>query len=111
MTLTEQVKMLLGVTGTDKDTLLSLLCDTLMVQVKKYCRISDVSDMGLQGVMADLVVTRYRARGYGKEEAPKVLSSLSEGDVTLTYKTVQYDATGQLTDAEKKTLCQYRKLW
>lgn len=111
MTLTEQVKMLLGVTGTDKDALLSLLCDTLTAQVKKYCRVSDVSDAGLQGVMADIIVTRYRARGYGQEAAPKVLSGLSEGDVTLTYKTVQYDATGQLTDAEKKAFCPYRKLW
>lgn len=111
MELVEQVKTLLGVTGTDKDALLGLLCDTVTAQVKTYCRRSDVTDAGLQGLMADITVTRYRARGYGQEAAPKVLSGLSEGDVSLTYKTTQYDTTGELTDAEKKALAQYRKLW
>ncbi len=111
MTLLEQVKVLLGVTGTDKDALLSLLCDTVTKQVKSYCRVSDVTDTGLQGVMADMVVTRYRARGYGQEALPKVLSKLTEGDVSFTFDVVSYDTTGNLTDAEKKALCPYRKLW
>jgi hypothetical protein len=111
MKLLEQVKLLLGISGTDKDTLLTLLCDNVTAQVKTYCRISDVSDAGLQGIMADIVVTRYRARGYGQEATPKVLSGLSEGDVSFTYKAAQYETTGELTDAEKKALAQYRKLW
>lgn len=111
MTLLEQVKLLLGIIGTDKDALLGLLCDNMMAQVKTYCRLSNVSDVGLQGLMADMAVTRYRARGYGQEAAPKVLSGLSEGDVSFTYKTVQYDTAGELADTEKKALSQYRKLW
>lgn len=111
MTLLEQAKVLLGISGADKDALLNLLCNSVTAQVKTYCRISDVSDAGLQGLMADMVVTRYRARGYGQETAPKILSGLSEGDVSFTYKTTQYDTTGELTDAEKKALSQYRKLW
>lgn len=111
MTLLEQIKTLLGITNTDKDSLLALLCGNVTAQVKTYCRLSDVSDTGLQGIMADMVVTRYRARGYGQEAAPEVLSGLSEGDVSVTFKPVQYDATGNLTDAEKTALSQYRKLW
>ena len=111
MTLLEQVKLLLGITDTEKDALLSVLCDTVTEQVKTYCRISDVSDAGLQGLMADMVVTRYRARGYGQETQPKSLSKLTEGDVSFTFDVVQYDTTGNLTDAEKKALCPYRKLW
>jgi len=111
MTLLEQVKLLLGITDTDKDSLLGLLCDTVTAQVKAYCRLSDVTDAGLQGLMADMVVNRYRARGYGQEAVPKILSGLSEGDVSFTYKTTQYDTAGELTDAEKKALSQYRKLW
>ena len=111
MTLLEQVKTLLGITGTDKDALLTLLCDTLAAQVKKYCRLSDVSDAGLQGLMADMAVNRYRARGYGKEAAPKALSKLTEGDVSFTFNVVQYDTAGELTSAEKKALSQCRKLW
>lgn len=111
MELLEQVKLLLGISGTGKDALLGLLCDSVAAQVKAYCRLSDVSDAGLQGILADMAITRYRARGYGQEAAPKVLSGLSEGDVSFTYKTVQYDATGELTDAEKSVLSSYRKLW
>lgn len=111
MTLLEQVKTLLGITGTDKDALLELLCGNVTAQVKTYCHVADVSDSGLQGLMADMIVNRYRARGYGQEAAPKTLSELKEGDVSFTYKTVQYDTTGELTDAEKKALSQYRKLW
>lgn len=111
MTLLEQVKTLLGITSTEKDPLLNLLCDTATAQVKTYCRISDVSNAGLQGLMADIVVTRYRARGYGKEAAPKTLSKLTEADVSFTFETVQHDTTGELTDTEKKALSQYRKLW
>ena len=111
MTLLKQVEVLLGITDTGKEELLTLLCDTMTAQVKKHCRISDVSDLGLQGLMADMVVNRCRARGYGQEAAPKSLSKLTEGDVSFTYKTTQYDTTGELTDAEKKAVSQYRKLW
>jgi hypothetical protein len=111
MTLLEQVKALLGISGADRDALLGLLCDNVTAQVKSYCRLTDASDAGLQGLIADMAVNRYRARGYGQEAAPKVLSGLSEGDVSFTYKTVQYDVTGGLTDVEKNALSQYRKLW
>ena len=111
MTLLEQVKVLLGVSDTDKDALLGLLCDNVTAQVKTYCRLSDVSNAGLQGLMADAVVTRYRARGYGQEAAPKTVSSISEGDVSISFKSAQYDTTGELTDAEKQALSQYRRMW
>lgn len=111
MTLLEQVKVLLGIVGIEKDALLGLLCDTVAEQTKTYCRISNVSSIGLQGLMADIVVSRYRACGYGQEAAPKTVSSISEGDVSVSFKTVQYEATGQLTEPEKKMLAQYRRLW
>lgn len=111
MTLLEQVKLLLGITGTEKDALLSVLCDTVTEQVKTYCRLSDVSGAGLQSLMADMVVNRYRARRYGQEEAPKVVSSISEGDTSLSYKTTQSAVNGELTEDDRQALSPYRKLW
>lgn len=111
MTLMEQVKILLGIAGTDKDTLLSLLCDNVTAQVKTYCRLSNVANTGLQGNMAEMVVTRFRARGYGQDATPKTVSKLTEGDVSLTFDVTQYNATGELTDTEKKELSQYRRMW
>lgn len=37
MTLLEQVKAILGISGIDKDALLNLLCDNVTAQVKTYC--------------------------------------------------------------------------
>ena len=111
MTLLEQVKLLLGIRDTEKDALLSVLCDTVVEQVKTYCRLSDVSGAGLQGLMADMVVSRYRARGYGQEAEPKVVSSISEGDTSISYKTTQPTVSGELTEDDRRALAQYRKLW
>lgn len=111
MTLLEQVKLLLGIRDTEKDALLSVLCDTVTEQVKTYCRLSDVSGAGLQGLMADMVVSRYRARGYGQEAEPKVVSSISEGDTSLSYKTTQSVASVELTEDDWQALSPYRKLW
>ena len=113
MDLLAQVKMLLGIADIDtsKDGVINFLITRVSADVKKFCRISDVSSDELQALIADMVVTRYRARGYGKETAPQVLSSIAEGDVTLQFKTTQYNATSELTDAEKSALVPYRKLW
>lgn len=111
MTLLEQVKLLLGITNTERDALLSLLCDTVTAQVKTYCRITDVSNTGLQGIMADMVVSHYRSQEYGQEAAPKVVSSISEGDTSISYKTAQPTVSGELTDDDRRALAQYRKLW
>lgn len=103
--------MLLGITSVDNDALLALLCDNVTAQVKTYCHIADASNTGLQGVMADMVVNRYRSRGYGQEAEPKVVSSISEGDTSISYKTIQTGTNGELTDDDRRALAQYRKLW
>lgn len=110
LTQLEQIKMLLGITGTDKDALLGYLIDSVNTEIKAYCRIPVIPD-GLLPVINDFVVDRYRARGYGKEVAPKTVSSVSEGDVTVQYKTTQYNVTSELTDTEKQRLVPYRRLW
>lgn len=111
MTLLEQVKLLLGIRDTEKDALLSVLCDTVTEQVKAYCHLTNVSGAGLQGLMADMVVSRYRACGYGQEAEPKVVSSISEGDTSLSYKTTQSAASVELTEDDWQALSPYRKLW
>lgn len=111
MTLLEQVKLLLGITDTDKDSLLGLLCDTVTAQVKAYCRLSDVADTGLQGIIADMVVNRYRSRGYGKADNPRTVTAVTEGDTKLGFAVTTYADAGALTDNECAALKPYRKLW
>lgn len=111
MTLLEQVKLLLGITDTEKDALLSLLCDAVTAQVKTYCRITDVTGTGLQSVIADMVVNRYRSRGYGKADSPRTVTAVTEGDTKLEFAAATYAAAGALTDNECTALKPYRKLW
>lgn len=111
MTLLEQVKLLLGITGTEKDALLSLLCDTVTEQVKTYCRLSDVSGAGLQGLMADMVVNRYRSRGYGKTDSPRTVTAVTEGDTKLEFSVANYADAGALTAEERTALSQYKMVW
>lgn len=111
MTLLEQVKLLLGIAGSEKDVLLSLLCDTVTTQVKTYCRITDVAGAGLQSVIADMVVNRCRSRGYGKIDSPRTVTAVTEGDTKLEFAATNYAAAGTLTDNECAALSQYRKLW
>lgn len=111
MTLLEQVKVLLGITSVDNDALLALLCDNVTAQVKTYCHIADASNTGLQGVMADMVVNRYRSRGYGKTDSPRTVTAVTEGDTKLEFSVANYAAAGELTDDDRRALAQYRKLW
>lgn len=111
MTLLEQVKLLLGIADDSKDALLAMLCDNVTAQIQTYCRRQDVTDAGLQGIMADMVVSRYRSQEYGQEAVPKVVSSISEGDTSISYKTTQPTVSGELTEDDRRALAQYRKLW
>ncbi len=108
----KQVKMLLGIADadTDKDDLLTYVGNVVTVEVKGYCRVAVISDE-LQSVITDMVVDRYRARGYGQQDTPQTVSSITEGNVTVQLKTALSNATMELTDAEKKRLTPFRKLW
>lgn len=106
----DTIKMLLGITDASKDNLLNYLNNAVTTEVKKYCRIKVIPDE-LQVIINDLVVDRFRSRGYGASEAPKTVSSISEGDVSISFKTVQYGITAELTDAEKQRLVPYRRLY
>lgn len=106
------IKKLLDIAEDDtgKDDLLTYIGNVVSAEVKAYCRIPEISD-DLQLIINDMVVDRYRARGYGQSNAPQTLTSISEGDVSMQFDTVQYNPTMELTDAEKKRLAPYRKLW
>lgn len=106
------IKMLLGISSTDtsSDKIITYIGNAVSTDAKKYCRIPVITD-DLQLIINDMVIDRYRARGYGQQDAPQTVTKVSEGDVEVDFKTVQYNATMELTDAEKKRLVPFRKLW
>lgn len=110
MAFLDDTKMMLGITGTDKDSLLTYLNTVVTSDVKSYCHISAIPD-DLQLIINDMVVDRYRARGYGQQDAPQTVASITEGHIKVELKTTQYNATMELTDTEKTRLVPFRKLW
>ena len=80
----ENVKMLLGIGSTEKDKLLSFLIEDTVSAVLSYCRIEFLPE-ALTGIVAQMVVKGYRLNGYGSEEVPTDIKSISEGDRSVTF--------------------------
>lgn len=85
-------KLLLGINTEDKDEILSFIIDDTVSCVKAYCRI-DGLPYALYGLCAQIAAKSYRESGYGSEEIPKEVQSVSEGDRSVTFKAVS-DTTG-----------------
>ena len=79
------VKSLLGLTDTGKDALIELLTDSTVAEILAYCRM-DVLPYQLQAVAAQITAGVYRMGGYGSEELPQDVTSISEGDRSLSFK-------------------------
>lgn len=78
------LKMLLGITDDNSDELLSFLISDTVNLIMGYCRI-DTLPRQLESVVPALAADMYRAKGYGKTEAPSVVKSISQGERSVSY--------------------------
>lgn len=108
----KQVKQLLGITGNEKDTILMFLIEKAMDTICNYCH-TDKLPEGLETTFLSIVVDLYRLEGYGKEEVPKTVTSISEGDTSLSFGALSQQTDtgihGFLKDYVNQ-LNQYRKM-
>lgn len=79
------VKALLGITDSEHDTVLEMYIEDTITAVLAYCRI-DVLPYQLQGLIAQMAAGTYRISGYGSSELPQDVTSISEGDRSLSFK-------------------------
>lgn len=79
------VKSLLGLTDTGKDALIELLTDSTVAEILAYCRM-DVLPYQLQAVAAQITAGVYRMGGYGSEELPRDVASISEGERSISFE-------------------------
>lgn len=79
-----RLKMLLGINGSEQDSLLSFLIEDTIDMILGYCRI-DVLPRQLESLVPMIVADAYRAKGYGQEAAPEVIKSISEGERSVSY--------------------------
>lgn len=115
MALTDDVKMLLGITDSSKDNIITYIGNLVSGMALRYTKLpAATSDM--ETVLASMVAERFRANGYGQEATPQVVESVREGDVDVRFMKLRnapenYILDNELTDGEKSMLRRFRKLW
>lgn len=79
------VKTMLGIADNSKDAILELIIDTVTEQVLQRCRIKTLPTI-LQNLVCEIVLDIYRSRDYGQEQADAAVSSIKEGEVSVSYE-------------------------
>lgn len=100
-----KLKMLLGITGEDKDVLLQFALDDTKTTILNYCNLSFIPK-GLETVWLKMAIEFYKSSGastgsinVGASASGKV-SSISEGDTSVSFDTS--NSTGS-TSAQTST--------
>lgn len=83
-----RLKMLLGTEDGGKDELLSFIIADTEQMILSYCRIDTIPKQ-LQSLVPVIAADYYRAKGYGKEQSPDVVKSITEGDMSVSYAETQ----------------------
>lgn len=106
----EKIKVLLGIAADDytKDILLQFVIDGVTEIVLNYCNL-ELIPSGLQNTVVRMSIELYRKENLGSPDAPLgQVSSISEGDVNVAYKSVEYKES--LLSQYKALLNRYRKV-
>lgn len=104
-------RSLLGITGTDKDTVLQFVLDDIEETILNYCHV-DALPKGLVKTAYRMAIDLYRAEGFGQEAIESGVSSISEGGATVSFKSSNYDTsfTSSLLKNYERQLMEYRRL-
>ncbi len=106
----ETLKMILGVTG--KDELLQFTLDTVIDEVKNYCNITEIPSE-LDNIILRMAADVWRSEGYGNEGKPQTATSVSRGDVSVSFdgqSTATISGMKSILDDYRAQLAAFRKL-
>lgn len=112
MTQLEKLKKLLGMTLEDdsKDFLLEFALEDVEQIVKGYCNIKEVPKE-LNNTILKMSMDLYRNENLGEEESSLgSISSITEGDTTVSYRSAASEFKDTLIKDYKSQLNKYRKL-
>lgn len=76
--------MLLGITDSVQDGLLSFLLEDAENLILGYCKIKAIPTQ-LESLVPVIAADMYRAKGYGREASPEDVKSISEGERSVSY--------------------------
>ncbi|WP_291563708.1 MULTISPECIES: phage head-tail connector protein [unclassified Clostridium] len=112
MTQLEKLKKLLGMTLEDdsKDFLLEFALEDVEQIVKDYCHIKEIPKE-LNTTVLKMAMDMYRNENLGEEEsALGSISSITEGDTSISYRSAASEFKDSLLKDYKGQLNKYRKL-
>ena len=96
----KQLKILLGIADDTKDTLLMIIIDECVDRVVNYCRRDDFPD--------GMAHRAYISGGYGRAEPTGAVTSIKQGDRTVSYEGIAR-ANGDWMDDFISRLEPYRR--
>lgn len=104
----ETLKMLLGITGTDKDLLIQFTIEDVTETILNYCHLS-VLPGGLINTAYRMAIDLYRNECLGSADATQgPVSSISEGDTTTSWRAGDITFTSGLLKNYRSQLNRYR---
>lgn len=110
----DQVKALLGITDATQDATINYLIGLVTQLAQDYTHLAALPP-AVNTYMVDMVIDRYRVRGYGQTGLPQVVSSITEDRKQIQFRDTNpapdanYGIT--LSEQEKVQLRRYRVMW
>jgi hypothetical protein len=108
----EKLQKLLGIVAPDSNIkfILEFILEDVNEIVKSYCNITEIPS-ALNSTILKMAIDMYRSRGLGSEETPLgAISSITEGDVSISYRSNVTEIKDSLLTNYKSQLSKYRKL-
>lgn len=94
---------------TSKDGVIEFVLDDAESIILNHCNLSSVPD-GLQSTWLKMAIDLYRNENLGNEESGKYVSSISEGDSSVSFKTNYSDFKDSLLKDYMSQLNKFRRL-
>lgn len=94
---------------TSKDGMIEFVLDDAESIILNHCNLSSIPD-GLKTTWLKMAIDLYRNESLGSEESSKYVSSISEGDSSISFKTNYSEFKDSLLKDYISQLNRYRRL-
>lgn len=105
----ERLKALLGVVDDEKDIFVEIAIESAEETIKNYCHIEEVPG-GLSATVLRMAADIYRNEQPGTDSVPQVVSSVTIGDTSTSFKTSAAEYAQSVMKNYERTLNRYRRV-
>lgn len=105
----DKLKLILGITDSNKDALLEFAISRVEETIKNYCNLEAVP-AELNNVVLSMAMELYRLENFGNEEVGQIVKSIAVGDTTTTFDTSNKDSVKGLLRDFKSQIDPFRRV-